>query len=231
MILHLHLVRHGQTYLNRYNRLQGWVNAPLTAQGIEDARRAGRKLAGLRLAAAYCSDTTRAEVTARTILEENRTAGSVRTFTPSPFFREQFYGYFEGQDMAAAWYAAGAPHGAPTYRQIVEKFGLAATKDFLKQADPFHDAESDEEYWTRIRQGYKLIAREAHEGSDAHPPLHDGDDVLQISHGNTLLSLMHRFAPEGYDLSVRPRNGSVTTFDFDTEKDFGHCLTVVSFDQ
>jgi broad specificity phosphatase PhoE len=231
MILHLHLVRHGQTYFNRYNRLQGWTNAPLTQQGIADAHRAARKLAGLKLSAAYCSDTTRAQQTARIIVDENTTPGSVTQAISSPYFREQFYGYFEGQDMAMAWYAAGAPHGAPTYQAIVHQFGLKATKDFLKEADPFHDAESNDEYWHRIAQGYALIAHDAVHGCTAHGPLHDGDDVLQISHGNTLLSLMNKFAGAGYDLSHRPKNGSVTTFDFDTDADFDHCLHVVSFNQ
>jgi broad specificity phosphatase PhoE len=231
MILHLHLVRHGQTYFNRYNRLQGWTNAPLTQQGIADAHEAARKLAGLKLSAAYCSDTTRAQQTARIIVDENTTPGSVTQVISSPYFREQFYGYFEGQDMALAWYAAGAPHGAPTYQAIVQKFGLKATKDFLKEADPFHDAESNDEYWHRIAQGYALIAHDAVHGCATHGPLHDGDDVLQISHGNTLLSLMNKFAGAGYDLSHRPQNGSVTTFDFDTDADFDHCLHVVSFNQ
>ena len=64
--------------------------------------------------------------------------------------------------------------------------------------------------------------------------------MLQISHGNTLLSLMHRFAPEGYDLSERPANGSVTCLDFDTNEPWtrGECglvqpvnvfVTVVAF--
>lgn len=231
MILHLHLVRHGQTYFNRYNRLQGWTNAPLTAQGIADAHRAAKKLSGVKLVAAYCSDTTRAEQTAQIIVQENAVSDSVKKVITSPFFREQFYGYFEGQDMALAWYAAGAPHGAPTYQEIVQKFGLKATKDFLKEADPFHDAESDDEYWARIRRGYELIAHDAVHGCEQHGPLHDGDDVLQISHGNTLLSLMNKFAGEGYDLSHRPANGSVTVFDFDTDADFDHCLHVVSFNQ
>ena len=43
--------------------------------------------------------------------------------------------------------AAGGPHGAKDYNDIVAKYGLAATRDFLKEADPFHDAESDAEYW------------------------------------------------------------------------------------
>ena len=48
MILHLHLVRHGQTYFNRYNRLQGWSNSPLTESGVADAVKAGERLKGLR---------------------------------------------------------------------------------------------------------------------------------------------------------------------------------------
>lgn len=59
--------------------------------------------------------------------------------------------------------------------------------------------------------------------------LHDGDRVLQISHGNTLLSLMHRFAPDGYDLSERPGNGSVTQLDVDTEAPFDTALSVISY--
>lgn len=159
MILHLHLVRHGQTYFNRYNRLQGWSNSPLTESGVADAVKAGERLKGLTFAAAYCSDTTRAQQTAEKILDINEAAGNPRpALVTDMHFREQFYGYYEGLDMAMAWYAAGAPHGVKTYNQIVEKFGLGASRDFLKEADPFHDAESDEEYWTRVEGAFRLIA-------------------------------------------------------------------------
>lgn len=211
MALHLYLVRHGQTYFNRYNRLQGWSNSPLTESGVADADSAGRKLEHVDFSAAYCSDTTRARQTAERILDINEAAGHARpSLVADMHFREQFYGYFEGQDMAMAWYAAGAPHGAGTYNAIVERFGLAATRDFLKEADPFHDAESDAEYWERIEGGFRLIA-----GNGA---LRDGDNVLVISHGNTLLSIMRRFAPDGYDLSERPANGSVSVLDLDASR-------------
>lgn len=224
MLLHLHLVRHGQTYFNRYNRLQGWSNSPLTQSGLADAGKAGEKLKDLDFAAAYCSDTTRAEQTASRILDINEQAGHTRPeLVVDMHFREQFYGYFEGQDMSMAWWAAGAPHGAKTYNQIVEQYGLKGTRDFLKEADPFHDAESDDEYWKRIEGGFALIA--------SNKALKDGDDVLQISHGNTLLSLMHRFAGPGYDLSERPANGSVTSLDFDTSKPIETAVTVVSYNQ
>ena len=41
MRVHLHMVRHGQTFFNRYNRLQGWSNATLTESGRADAAKAG----------------------------------------------------------------------------------------------------------------------------------------------------------------------------------------------
>ena len=168
--------------------------------------------------------SARAQMTAERILDANEQAGHTRpTLVADMHFREQFYGYYEGQDMSMAWLAAGGPHGAPTYQAIVARYGLAATRDFLKEADPFHDAESDDEYWRRIAGGYALIA--------ANTGLHDGDHVLQISHGNTLLSLMQRFAPAGYDLSERPANGSVTVFDFDTSEPFDSALRVVSYNQ
>ncbi|MFU0572970.1 histidine phosphatase family protein [Gardnerella greenwoodii] len=224
MLLHLYLVRHGQTLFNRYNRLQGWSNSPLTEKGLKDADKAAKKLENITFAAAYCSDTTRAQITAQRILDASEAAGNARPKLVSDMhFREQCYGYFEGQDMQMAWWAAGAPNGAKTYNEIVEKFGLAATRDMLKEADPFHDAESDIEYWTRVEDGFKLIS--------SNSSLKDGDNVLQISHGNTLLSLMHRFAPAGYDLSERPANGSVTRLDFDTTKPIDNAITIRGYNE
>ena len=172
----------------------------------------------------YLESVATSQFTGEVLTDINENAGHRRPQLISDMhFREQYYGYFEGLDMNMAWHAAGAPHGTPTYNGIVERYGLGATRDFLKEADPFHDAESDAEYWNRVEGAYALIA--------GNRDLHDGDDVLVIGHGNTLLSLMHRFAPVGYDLSERPANGSVTVLDFDTERSFDESITVVSYNQ
>ena len=192
MILHMHLVRHGQTLFNRYNKLQGWSDSPLTDSGRADADRAGQRLKDIRF-----------------------------ELVCDMQFREQGYGYFECCDMSQAGDAAGGPHGAPTYGAIVSRFGLAATRDWLKEADPFHDAESDREYWSRVEGAFALVA--------ANPSLADGDDVLQISHGNTLLSMAHRFGPDGLDLSARHANGSITDIDFDTSKPFAQAISITSY--
>ena len=213
MILHLHLSVTDRP-ISTDTTVCRMVEFAADRVGRRRCLKAGERLKGLTFAAAYCSDTTRAQQTAEKILDINEAAGNPRpALVTDMHFREQFYGYYEGLDMAMAWYAAGAPHGVKTYNQIVEKFGLGASRDFLKEADPFHDAESDEEYWTRVEGAFRLIAD--------NPNLKDGDDVLQISHGNTLLSLGHRFGGPDLDLNERPANGSVTVIDFDTDKPFG----------
>lgn len=202
----LYMVRHGQTYFNIYNKLQGWSNSPLTDKGMQNAVDTGEKLKNTKFAAAYCSDTTRAEETARVILEKNQVS-AVKQPTTSMFFREEFYGYFEGNDMDQSWYLAGAPHGLPTFKDIVEKYSIGQAKDYLKAADPFHQAENNDEYWQRLNQGFDLIKN--------NPTIKDGDNILLISHGNTLLSVVERYGEGKYDITKRPANGSLTKLAFD----------------
>ena len=64
----LYLIRHGQSLTNLEKKFTGWAQAPLTEQGIEDARRAGGKLAGLTFDRIYSSDLIRAVQTAREAL-------------------------------------------------------------------------------------------------------------------------------------------------------------------
>ncbi|MDV7694684.1 hypothetical protein GA842_07340 [Pediococcus parvulus] len=39
----VYLIRHGETYLNKFDRMQGWADAPLTPKGIQDAHMAAKK--------------------------------------------------------------------------------------------------------------------------------------------------------------------------------------------
>lgn len=198
--LNIYLVRHGQTYYNRYNKLQGWSNSPLTEKGKEDAVHAGQRLAQVHFDAAFCSDLSRAVETCQTILDLNK-AGSVKQPTTSAFLREEFYGSFEGTNMDQAWYLAGAPHGYKGFRDIVLAKSIGQAKDWLHDADPFHDAEDNDMYWQRMDQGIDLMR---------HSNLADGSNILWVSHGNTCLSLVERFGQGKYDVTVRPANGSLS---------------------
>lgn len=200
MIRNIYLVRHGQTYYNIYNKLQGWSNSPLTSKGKDDARQAAQRLKKVHFDAAFCSDLPRAIETCQTILNANE-ASSVQSPTISPFFREEFYGVYEGTNMDQAWYLAGAPHGLKTFKEIVTKHSIGTAKDWLHDADPFHDAENNEQYWRRVDQGIAMIR---------NAQLDDGANVLWVSHGNTCLSLAERFGEGKYDVTERPANGSLS---------------------
>ncbi|MEL1196595.1 phosphoglycerate mutase family protein, partial [Staphylococcus epidermidis] len=52
----VYLVRHGQTWFNRFNKMQGWSDSPLTDKGIADAKRAGDLLSHITFTHAYSSD-------------------------------------------------------------------------------------------------------------------------------------------------------------------------------
>lgn len=70
--LSLTLVRHGQSQWNLDNRFTGWVDVPLTATGVEEARHAGRKLkeAGIGFDAVHTSLLKRAIHTAQHIVDQ-----------------------------------------------------------------------------------------------------------------------------------------------------------------
>ena len=102
MSFNLYLVRHGETYFNKYQRMQGWGNAPLTDKGISDGFAAGERLSNVRFDAAYSSDLQRAIHTAEFILGRNTQSGDLKTPEQLQQFREQFFGFFEGLPSASS---------------------------------------------------------------------------------------------------------------------------------
>ncbi|MGB1118767.1 MAG: 2,3-bisphosphoglycerate-dependent phosphoglycerate mutase [Parvibaculales bacterium] len=66
------LVRHGQSEWNRQNLFTGWRDPDLTAQGVTEARNAGRalKAEGINFDIAFTSELMRAQKTCALLLEE-----------------------------------------------------------------------------------------------------------------------------------------------------------------
>jgi Fructose-2,6-bisphosphatase len=67
----IYLVRHGRTWFNRYNKMQGWSDTPLAPEGIEVAKQAAHALKDVDFAAAFSSDARRAIDTCKLIVDEN----------------------------------------------------------------------------------------------------------------------------------------------------------------
>jgi phosphoserine phosphatase len=84
-------VRHGQTVWNAQGRWQGWLDSPLSALGIRQAKAAAEELRDTHIDAAYCSDAGRARRTAEIICEPHALIP-----VPVEALRERFYGGYEG---------------------------------------------------------------------------------------------------------------------------------------
>ncbi len=59
-----YIARHGKTENNQAKRLSGWIDTPLTTDGLEPTKRVVSKLSGLTIDEIYSSDTGRAFITA-----------------------------------------------------------------------------------------------------------------------------------------------------------------------
>ena len=170
----IYIVRHGQTYINRYDKMQGWCDTPLTDEGIKGAKDAGKALSDIPFDIAISSDLKRASDTCDYIINENCNRDELQHIA-TPFFREQFYGFFEGMNS--------------------------------DEADPYHEAENAEEYWGRVNKGFDLISK-----------LDGAENILLVTHGFTIRSIVSRFAPGKYNLAHGPRNASITIMNM-TDKD------------
>lgn len=159
----LALVRHGQSLWNLQNRFTGWVDVPLTAQGIDEARRAGERLAGRSFDVAYTSSLTRAQETLRLLMEAG---GFDLPVIRDQALNERHYGDLQGLNKAETaerygdeqvhiWrrsYATPPPNGE-------------ALKNTAERTLPFFDR--------AIMGDIKL-----------------GNDVLVVAHGNSNRSIV-----------------------------------------
>jgi len=87
------LVRHGQSLWNLENRFTGWIDVPLSEQGVAEARRAGDLLKAFRFDVAYTSALTRAQETLRILLE---TMGAQPPVIRDQALNERHYGDLQG---------------------------------------------------------------------------------------------------------------------------------------
>jgi len=107
-MLHLILVRHGESEWNAQRRYQGQADVPLSGLGKRQAELVAERLAGQKIDAVYASDLIRAWETASAIAEK-----SGLDVLPEPRLRELKFGVLEGltfeeaqakyPQMIAAW--------------------------------------------------------------------------------------------------------------------------------
>lgn len=176
-----YFVRHGETWFNRFNRMQGWANAPLTPEGEEDVRRSGRGLADIQFDAVYSSDLMRTIDTAELLLAENKHAEGLE-IQPMEEFREVGFGYYEGLPASEIWPLAMEEVSLKYDLPVGSNDTISHLLNTFKELDPYHLAESYAEFWQRVERGL-LILLNRHAGKDHH--------ILVVCHGMTIRNLLH----------------------------------------
>ncbi|MFJ7646766.1 histidine phosphatase family protein [Lysinibacillus sp. NPDC097279] len=89
-----YLVRHGETVWNKEQRLQGWLDSPLSEMGILHAQKLAKHLIDIPFTVAYSSTSERARETARYL-----TAGRELAMHYEDDLREIFLGNWQGKTV------------------------------------------------------------------------------------------------------------------------------------
>ena len=94
--LRLYLIRHGEVEGAESGKLLGRTDAPLSARGLEQARKLAEVLSSAQLSAVYCSDMQRARVTAEIIAKRSNLK-----VQESAAWREIDMGEWDGRTMVS----------------------------------------------------------------------------------------------------------------------------------
>ncbi len=158
------LIRHGESQWNLENRFTGWVDVPLSPKGIEEAKAAGKKLAGFTFDRAFSSVLARANETLRLILEAiGQTAIPIEK---DKALNERMYGELQGLNKAETAKKFGDEQVKIWRRSYdVRPPGGESLKDTAERVLPYYDG--------RIK-----------------PYVLKGETILIAAHGNSLRALV-----------------------------------------
>lgn len=212
--IHLYLIRHGETYLNRYKRMQGWADSPLTEEGKLVAIECGKKLSDIQFDRVFTSDSGRTVETAELILQQNNY--EVPVIRKTKAFRESFFGSFEGEYSDVALGKVAKDHGYSSFRELLRNRSLEDITNFIKESDPYHHAESYSELWDRIEKGLNELIFEKNKNDE---------NVLIVTHGNTIRNIVKKFSEE-FNIELEIKNASITILEYSSET-----YKVISFNQ
>jgi 2,3-bisphosphoglycerate-dependent phosphoglycerate mutase len=184
------LLRHGNSTWNQKNLFTGWVDVPLSEQGVTEAKRAGELLAesGLTPTILYTSVLTRAIQTANLALEV-----ADRLWIPVKRdwrLNERHYGALQGKDKKQTLDEYGEEQFMLWRRSFdVPPPPLDDGDEFSQAGDPRYADLGDELPRTECLKD--VIARFLpYWESEIVPDLQSGKTVLVAAHGNSLRAVV-----------------------------------------
>lgn len=182
------LVRHGESRWNLYNRFTGWVDVPLSVNGIREAEACSKHCRQFDFDAAFTSKLQRAQSTAMIILSRQNRTGIFQHEEEGPYYRwscdsntclpddipiyetealnERYYGILQGMDK----------------KKAERKYGLGKLLAWRRG------------YESRPPKGecLKDVFQRVHPYFLKHilPRIRKGETIMLASHGNTLRSII-----------------------------------------
>lgn len=125
----LYLVRHGETFDNERQIMQGQTQGELNATGIRQAEALSLQLADVHFDAVVASDLWRAIQTAKILAEPHQL-----TVVTTPFFRERDWGSFTGRFIPDLKDIKPWPDDIETKEQMFDRAGRFL--DFIRSHYP-----------------------------------------------------------------------------------------------
>lgn len=212
--INLYCIRHGETLLNKYKKMQGWADSPLTEEGKAVAIETGKKLAEVTFNRVYTSDSGRTVETAELILQQNKHKEDL-VIQKVKEFREMFFGSFEGDSSEATWSKMAKDKGFSNSAEMMRTFSMEEVINAIQNSDPLGHAESYNEFTDRIKRGLKMITSENQRD----------ENILLVTHGVVIMSMINLFSemPIG---AIEIKNSSITHLNYSNE-----VFKVISYNQ
>lgn len=209
----VYLLRHGQTWFNSLDRIQGWCDSPLTPLGRDQATSMGARLRdqGLHVETAYCADMVRHYETATLALAEGE-------FDVVPArdarLREAAFGPWEGAKSTEMWDGFAARLGYPDARALFADVGVAEYLDLFDRLGETAGA-ADLPVETTREVGQRACA--ALDDIAEHQRLTGGGDVLVVSSGLTIVCVLRELGFNVANLTNPIGNGAVSVLRHDAD--------------
>lgn len=181
--LKLFFVRHGQTLLNEADRVQGWVDSPLTEEGIEVVESLGRGLKDVPFLDVYTSTSGRTIETAELILKENNY--DAPSLKPLKSLREWYFGGFEAEMNQILGEAIMLRAKIKSQEELTD-LGLPKVAQYIYEEDVTKKAEHWISIEKRLKESLDIIITN-NRGKKGN--------ILIVSHGMTIASILYIINP------------------------------------
>ncbi|MBX9924378.1 MAG: 2,3-bisphosphoglycerate-dependent phosphoglycerate mutase [Rhabdochlamydiaceae bacterium] len=184
------LLRHGQSEWNKANLFTGWVDIPLSQEGITEAIAAGKELANTQIDCIYASSLLRAQMTAFLVMAQHSSK-------KMPYIRR------DPKESFSSWYEMGCKENAALIPMYVawelneRMYGNLQAKNKKQTVDAY--GEEQVQLWRRSYniappdgESLEMTAKRSIPFFESKiiAELKNGLNVLVCAHGNSLRSIV-----------------------------------------